>query len=67
MERQSSLLGLTETHEELRKVLDRLDSLNAGIVRFKVEDLSEHEANGWLRSERRRLEKLVGMLGDVNA
>ena len=54
----------TPTHDELQRVLNQLDDLNAQVVTFKVENLSEHEAAGWLRSEGRRLERLVRATGD---
>lgn len=53
--------------EELRSVLDQLETLNAGVLKVPVADLSDVEVEGWLRSERLRLHKLFRVMGDQNA
>lgn len=60
--------GMTwsETHAALEAVLRQLESLNANVATFSVESVSEDVAARWLRSESRRLNKLVGAMGDAH-
>jgi hypothetical protein len=57
-------MAWTETHSRLQRVLNELDDMNAGVVAFRVEALSETEAAGWLASESRRLAKYVRASGE---
>lgn len=56
---------MTRVHEELQSVLRQLEHMDAGIVKFNPFDLSEFEAERWLRSERSRLTKLQGAVSDL--
>jgi hypothetical protein len=57
--------GLMTVHDDLAEVLQQLEAMDAGIVRFSVWDLSEFEATRWLHSERKRLLRLNRAVSDT--
>ena len=54
----------SKTHDDLQRVLNQLDDLNAGVVAFRVDSLPEPIAAQWLESESKRLEKLIRLMGE---
>lgn len=57
----------SEAHDRLQRVLNQLEDLDAQVVTFRVDQLSEIEAEGWYRSESLRLGRLVQATGDKYA
>lgn len=58
---------MTRVHEELKSVLDQLEAMDAGVVKFNVHDLSEPLAEKWLKSESRRLEHLSRLMAEQHS
>lgn len=57
-------MAWTKTHDQLQRVLNQLEDLDAGVVAFRVADLPEPIAAQWLESESERLRRLVKAMGD---